>query len=97
MAKKCIPGVFCIENMTLSILLFLFIVLGYMYYVFIVKVSENGNKQTIVMYAAPANVSLAKILSIYFAVWSPGRIPGTNAPLFFKLSDVSRLLNTKAV
>ena len=47
MAKKCIPGVFCIENMTLAILLFLFIVLGYMYYVFIVKVSENGNKQTI--------------------------------------------------
>jgi len=48
MAKKCIPGVFCIENMTLAILLFLFIVLAYMYYVFIVKMSENGNKQTIV-------------------------------------------------
>lgn len=41
MAKKCIPGVFCIENMTLAILLFLFIVLAYMYYVFIIKVSEK--------------------------------------------------------
>ena len=39
MAKKCIPGVFCIENMTLAVLLFLFIVLAYMYYVFIVKVT----------------------------------------------------------
>jgi len=48
MAKKCIPGVFCIENMTLAVLLFLFIVLAYMYYVFIVKVGENSNKQTIV-------------------------------------------------
>jgi hypothetical protein len=54
MAKKCIPGVFCIENMTLAILLFLFIVLAYMYYVFIVKVSENGNKQTIVYQQIPS-------------------------------------------
>lgn len=45
MAKKCIPGVICIENMTLAILLFLFIVLGYMYYVFIVKV-QSQNKPT---------------------------------------------------
>ena len=55
MAKKCIPGVFCIENMTLAILLFLFIVLAYMYYVFIVKVSENGNKQTIIYQQVPSN------------------------------------------
>src|SRR5471030_1746593 len=34
---------------------------------------------------------------MYRAVWSPGRIPGTKAPLFFKLSAVSLLLNTKAV
>src|SRR5471030_2377770 len=34
---------------------------------------------------------------MYRAVCSPGRIPGTKAPLFFKLSAVSLLLNTKAV
>jgi len=42
MAKKCIPGAFCIENMTLAFLLFVFIVLAYMYYVFIVKASEKN-------------------------------------------------------
>jgi hypothetical protein len=40
MAKKCIPGVICIENITLLVFAFLFLVLAYMYYVFIVKVVE---------------------------------------------------------
>lgn len=44
MGKKCIPGVFCIENMTLAILMFLFILLAYLYYVFIVKVNQQQNK-----------------------------------------------------
>jgi hypothetical protein len=48
MAKKCIPGVICIENMTLAILLFLFIVLAYLYYVFLVKVSANSPPQQII-------------------------------------------------
>ena len=54
MAKKCIPGVICIENMTLAVLLFLFIVLGYMYYIFVVKVqSQNNNSQVIVPVPVP--------------------------------------------
>lgn len=48
MAKKCIPGVICIENMTLAVLLFLFIVLAYLYYVFLVKVSANSPAQQII-------------------------------------------------
>jgi hypothetical protein len=32
MGKKCIPGVFCIENMTLFLLFFIIVVLIYMYY-----------------------------------------------------------------
>ena len=44
-----------------------------------------------------ASVKRIKILSMYLAVWSPGRIPGINAPLFFRLSAVSRLLKTSAV
>lgn len=41
MSKRCIPGVVCLENMTLAILFFLFVVLGYLYYVFLVKVSNR--------------------------------------------------------
>ena len=41
MPKKCIPGVICLENMTLAILFFLFVVLAYLYYVFIVKISNR--------------------------------------------------------
>jgi hypothetical protein len=48
MAKKCVPGVFCIENMTLGILMILFIILAYMYYIFIVKVSEKNDKQIVI-------------------------------------------------
>lgn len=45
MAKKCIPGVLCIENMTMF-LLFVFIVLTlYFYYVLIVKIQKIENKQ----------------------------------------------------
>lgn len=41
MAKKCIPGVICIENITLAVFAFLFIVLGYMYYLFFVKIQRH--------------------------------------------------------
>lgn len=41
MGKKCLPGVICIENMTLAIFAFLLIIVGYMYYIFIVKVRET--------------------------------------------------------
>lgn len=39
MGKKCIPGVFCIENMTLFLLLFGFVLLGYLYFTQIIKLS----------------------------------------------------------
>jgi hypothetical protein len=32
MGKKCIPGVFCIENMTLFLLVFILIILAYLYH-----------------------------------------------------------------
>lgn len=41
MPKKCIPGVICIENVTLAFLVFVWIVLGYMYYVFVIKSGAN--------------------------------------------------------
>jgi hypothetical protein len=39
MAKKCIPGVICIENMTLAIILFLLVIVAYLW----IRVSSLGN------------------------------------------------------
>ena len=41
MGKKCIPGLFCIENMTLFILVFVLILIGYLYYVHFLKIQTN--------------------------------------------------------
>jgi len=37
MAKKCIPGLFCVENMTLFILFVILVLFVYLYYVHVVK------------------------------------------------------------
>lgn len=41
MGKKCIPGFFCIENMTLFILILILFVMFYIYYVQFVKHADN--------------------------------------------------------
>ena len=46
MGKKCIPGVICIENMTLFILFVLVIILTYMYYTNIVKIQQQQKPTT---------------------------------------------------
>ena len=48
MAKKCIPGVICIENMTLFVLVLLSISVGYLYYVQFVKPSKTSRQTAIV-------------------------------------------------
>jgi hypothetical protein len=45
MGKKCIPGFICIENMTLFILVIIFIVVTYLYYKTFLKHSENMMKR----------------------------------------------------
>jgi len=60
MAKKCVPGLFCIENMTL----FLLVILtgGVLYYLFYVAPrNDNNNKSpaTKVVLASPSLVSVA--------------------------------------
>jgi hypothetical protein len=45
MSKRCIPGVICVENITLAIFFFLFVVLAYLYYIFLVKVSTRAPTQ----------------------------------------------------
>jgi len=49
MSKRCIPGVICLENMTLAILFFLFVVLGYLYYVFLVKVVNRPQNTPLII------------------------------------------------
>jgi hypothetical protein len=52
MAKKCIPGVICIENMTLVIILCILIIVGYLYYIHITKPSNAS--PNIVVVSAPS-------------------------------------------
>jgi hypothetical protein len=44
MAKKCIPGVICIENMTLFLMFIFVILIFYFYYILIVKIQRIENK-----------------------------------------------------
>lgn len=44
--KKCIPGLFCMENMTMFLLFLLIIIVIYMYYTNIVKPSLGKNTST---------------------------------------------------
>lgn len=55
MGKKCIPGVFCIENMTLFILLLTVIILTYLYYTSIVKSNKDAQNETKVIIVSPLN------------------------------------------
>jgi len=51
MAKKCLPGVICIENMTLVMLFIIFIIVAYLYYIHITK--SNKHESNIVVLSAP--------------------------------------------
>jgi len=37
MARKCVPGTICIENLTFGIVLILILLVGYLYYIFLTK------------------------------------------------------------
>src|SRR5215207_1715289 len=50
-------------------------------------------RHTSVTYSAPHTVRRVSTLSIYSPVCWPGRMPGMNAPPFFRFSAVSRELN----
>jgi hypothetical protein len=67
MGKKCIPGVFCIENMTLFVLMVALILLGYFYYIQVVKISnsqkETSNTPNIIVVTQPS-ASMSPLASI---------------------------------
>jgi len=72
MAKKCIPGVICIENMTFAFLLILLFILAYSYYSLFLKI--HPEKQIIM--AAP--MSMATTISTPTTIAMP--IATRNAP-----------------
>ena len=43
MRKKCIPGVICVENMTLFLLFFIAVLVAYLYYVHVVKQQNQSS------------------------------------------------------
>jgi|UniRef100_A0A6C0JQG9 hypothetical protein len=63
MGKKCIPGVFCIENMTLFLLFLILILVIYFYYQFSkLSIKDNDSTKVIVL-NPPAPVNLGTISS----------------------------------
>lgn len=75
--KKCIPGLFCMENMTMFLLFLLIVTLIYMYYTNIVKPNLAKNNSTSfsqpVIIAPPQNQNVAPINLV--------PIPGRNQPM----------------
>jgi hypothetical protein len=56
MAKKCIPGVICVENMTLFLLFIIGLLISYLYYITNVKnMSKDGSSKIIVVNSPPYN------------------------------------------
>jgi hypothetical protein len=53
MGKKCIPGIVCIENMTLFILLFILLIIGYIYYIQVIKFSKVEKDNTKIIIVTP--------------------------------------------
>jgi hypothetical protein len=64
MGKKCIPGVICIENMTLFILVLILIVVSYLYYKTYLKENEgnqtqkNGYETSYMLVPLPTNTTI---------------------------------------
>ena len=82
MGKKCIPGFFCIENMTLFIMFIILIILGYLYYLYLVKQPSthrvsyvNPNPNVYVLSTPP---TLAPIASRSVDTFNNPYIPPTN-------------------
>jgi hypothetical protein len=65
MGKKCIPGVFCIENMTLFVLLCILVIVAYIYYIQFVKFSKHEKENTkIIVVNQSANPSPPPVLGM---------------------------------
>lgn len=84
MGKKCVPGVFCIENMTLFILVMITILLCYMYYQQYIKERKEEKENTkIVIVNPPASSPLVGISTRNDVLNDPYAPPMKNDGYFF--------------
>jgi hypothetical protein len=51
MGKKCIPGVICVENMTLFMLIVIFVLIGYLYYTHYLKPQATKDNNIVIVTA----------------------------------------------
>lgn len=64
MAKKCIPGVICVENMTLFILVLLSISVGYLYYKHSFSFDQPKESRSSRPYSSAVDTGLAQSLNV---------------------------------
>ena len=94
MAKKCLPGVVCIENMSLVIILVLLIVIGYMYYIHITKSIETHASSVVVLSPpSPPPITLNGISTRTDTMSDPYNPPLRNDGYYFPRdsADVRRI------
>ena len=58
MAKKCAPGVICIENMTLLLILVILVGLGFIFYQHFMNVRRATNKESTIIVPPPIHHAL---------------------------------------
>jgi hypothetical protein len=86
MAKKCIPGVICVENMTLFLIVFLFVIIFYLFHQLFQKNSTTpvsvSNKLNVppLSIITPTNNYLAGISTRMAAVASPDPLTDPYVP-----------------
>jgi hypothetical protein len=84
MAKKCLPGVICIENMSLVIILVLLIIIGYMYYIHITKsMQKHASSVVVVSPPIPPPITLNGISTRSDAMSDPYNPPLRNDGYYF--------------
>ena len=83
MAKKCLPGVICIENMTLVIILVLLIIIGYLYYIHITKSMQKHASSVVVVSPPSPPITLNGISTRTDAMSDPYNPPLRNDGYYF--------------
>lgn len=61
--KKCIPGLFCIENFTLFVIIILFMIIIYMYISYNRRTNSNSNTPSIIIVNPSSSSGSSDILS----------------------------------
>jgi len=84
MAKKCLPGVICIENMTLVMLFIILIIVAYMYYIHITKsMQKHASSVVVVSPPSPPPITLNGISTRTDPMSDPYNPPLRNDGYYF--------------